>query len=46
MKIEEALKVLDQASAMASGTRKDHVLIQEAIAIIRQFIEANTPKQE
>ena len=36
MTFDEAMKLLDGCTAQFSGTRQDHILLQQAIAVVRK----------
>lgn len=38
-----ALNILNQASAHFRGTREEHMMVQEAINVIQNLINAQTP---
>lgn len=40
---DQALQILDRASAMAALPRQDHVAVQQAIEVIRQAIKPPAP---
>ena len=40
MTTEQALQILDNASSLASGTRKDHEAVKEAVGILAALIES------
>lgn len=43
MTVDEALKIIDQVTGMATGTRADHEKIKEALDVIRTAL---APKAE
>ena len=43
LKPEDALSLLDQAVSQISTTRKDHILLQQAIDTLKEIIK---PKEE
>ena len=42
----EALNSLDQAASLAALPRRDHVVIQQALEVLKQFITAHAPVAE
>ncbi len=45
-KVKAAIDVVDKVCAELNGTRKDHVIVQEAIRIIREAVEPGTDKEK
>ena len=43
---EQAIKVINEATANFQGTRKDHQLIVEAINLLMNLKECECPKEE
>jgi len=42
----QALQLLDQAVSQLSANREVHVKLQQAVEILREFINKNTAKEE
>lgn len=42
---EIALRNLDNASAQIPANRETHAAIAESVKVLKEFIEANTPKK-
>jgi cell division septum initiation protein DivIVA len=45
MNPQDALNLLDQAVSQISTTRKDHVLLQQAIEVLREEIKVKEEKK-
>ena len=46
MTIEQAIQILDQAASQAPMDRKSHVMVQEALTIIKRALEPKEKKEE
>lgn len=43
MTLDQALQILDRASAMAALPRQDHVAVQQALAVLAEAIAPKPP---